>query len=471
MIPGVPWHTAGPVTGPNSTLPDTSFSQSRRVDGRRGYLVLALQYEDPTAESTRFGLDGLSEVAIGRGDTRRATVRIRGGTQTLRIDVADPRISTDHARLVAHGDTWRLEDAGSMNGSHVNGRRVDQTELVDGDVIEIGRTVFVFRAPSTSSELERETMARSLAGLPVALRTFSAPFAADLETLQRVAGTAVPVTVSGPTGTGKELTARAVHELSGRRGDFVAVNCGAIAGSILESELFGYKKGAFSGANEDRPGLVRAADKGTLFLDEVAELPAAAQVALLRVLQEGEVVPVGATAPISVDVRVITATHRPLLAHVEDGSFREDLFARLSGHHITLPPLADRREDLGLLLGELFARTGAYPFTRAAARAVFAYDWPRNIRELHRILESAIAALDGGVIELDALPEPLRDAHDTFGQPAEPADRDAALRAEIIGHLEANKGNVTATAAAMGKSRGHLHRLLARLEIDADRYR
>ena len=346
------------------------------------------------APSVRFALNGLQEVVVGRGEARGGEESIRDGQMSLRIDVADQRMSAEHARLVASGKTWKVVDAGSKNGTSVNGQRVKQAYLQDRDLVEIGRTMFVYRAPGLEAGLQRETRAESLSGRAVGLRTLSGAFDAQLAALGRVAGSDVPIAVYGPTGTGKELTARAIHELSGRKGDFIAVNCGAIAGTLIESELFGYKKGAFSGAVEDRVGLVRAAHKGTLLLDEIADLPAPAQVALLRVLQEREVLPVGDTAPVPVDVRIITATHRDLELHVEDGTFREDLFARLTGAAIALPPLAERPEDLGMLVADVLSHIGARPLSRSAARALFAYDWPRNIRELHRVIEATVAEND-----------------------------------------------------------------------------
>src|SRR5437588_230906 len=166
----------------------------------------------------------------------------------------------------------------------------------------------------------------------------------------------IPVLLLGETGTGKELIARAVHDLSGRTGPFLAVNCGALPETLVESELFGYRKGAFSGAYEDRPGLVRSSDKGTLLLDEIGSLPLPAQAALLRVLQEEEVVPVGATRPLRVNLRVVAATHEDLGVLASQELFRADLLARLSGFTLDLPPVRERREDVGLFLTSLLRK-------------------------------------------------------------------------------------------------------------------
>jgi transcriptional regulator with PAS, ATPase and Fis domain len=189
----------------------------------------------------------------------------------------------------------------------------------------------------------------------------------------RIAPSSVPLLVRGETGTGKELMARAIHEASERRGAFVPVNCGALPRDLLESELFGHRRGAFTGASGDRSGLVRRAHRGTLFLDEIAELPPDSQVALLRVLQEGEVRPVGACEEITVDVRIVAATHQDLRERIASGRFREDLYARIAGFEITMPPLRERREDLGMLIATLLVPS---PRDRdqlvPAARAVMA---------------------------------------------------------------------------------------------------
>src|SRR6266852_6634237 len=174
--------------------------------------------------------------------------------------------------------------------------------------------------------------------------------------LEAVAASTVSVVLQGESGTGKEVAATAMHRLSGRVGPFLPVNCGGLPETLIESELFGSRKGAFSGADKDRPGLFRSADGGTLFLDEIGELPASAQSALLRVLQDGEILPIGATQPIRVDVRFLAATNRNLDAQVARGLFRADLLARISGFAVWLPPLRERREDMGILIAALLNR-------------------------------------------------------------------------------------------------------------------
>ncbi|MSP63755.1 MAG: sigma-54-dependent Fis family transcriptional regulator [Myxococcales bacterium] len=303
---------------------------------------------------------------------------------------------------------------------------------------------------------------------------------ADLETVAR---SPVSVVLRGETGTGKEVIARAVHTLSRRPGDFVAMNCGALPDHLVESELFGHKKGAFSGATEDRPGLVRAAHQWTLFLDEIGDLPAPSQAAFLRVLQEREVVPVGATRPVRVDLRLVAATHRDLDALVAEGRFRADLWARIAGFTFTLPPLRQRREDLGMLIATLVHRitSGAaerVSFSSEAARALFHHAWPQNVRELEKCLGAAVVLARGERIELEHLPETVRavptaQAHSesTEGVDDRPLTvEEQRHRDELQELLAKHAGNISAVARALGKARMQVHRWIKRYRLQLDDY-
>jgi two-component system, NtrC family, response regulator AtoC len=234
-------------------------------------------------------------------------------------------------------------------------------------------------------------------------------------TVRKIAEFKTTVLVGGESGTGKELVARALHRLSPRApGPFIAVNCGAIPATLLESELFGHRKGAFTDATRDRKGLFEEASGGTLFLDEIGELPLGLQVKLLRALQEEEIRRLGDTQDIKVDVRVVAATARDLSAEVQRGAFREDLYYRLNVLSVQLPPLRDRREDIPLLVEHFVQRmnarmglaiTGA---TTEAMRQLIDYDWPGNVRELENTIERAMVLTEGAQIDLDSLPERLR---------------------------------------------------------------
>jgi transcriptional regulator with GAF, ATPase, and Fis domain len=318
-------------------------------------------------------------------------------------------------------------------------------------------------APPWTDAAELRPAAPGLATLAPALE-------AELARLLAIARSPVPVLVRGETGTGKELIASAIHGLSGRPGSFVAVNCGALSKSLVESELFGYRKGAFSGADQDRPGLVRSADRGTLFLDEIGDLPAAAQAALLRALQEHEVLPVGDIRPVKVDLRVVVATHRDLDAMVARNEFRADLLARIAGLRLDLPPLRERREDLGLLVAALLGRhagdrAGSMRFTCEAARALLLYRWPLNVRELEQCIAGA-AALTASEVELSSV-EPPRTARTPRPLSAEEAQR----RERLVALLRAHGGNVTAVARELGKARFQVQRWLKRYGLDPKRPR
>ena len=371
-------------------------------------------------------------------------------------------MSSAHAQLVMREGRWRALDAGSKNGTFVDGAPCSDTSLKDEAVIECGRTVFHFRrhAPGAGGD-ERE------ADPDDPLETFCPQLRGELDRLSRLAGSNVTVLLLGDTGTGKEVAARAVHALSARPGQFVGVNCGALPPALVESELFGHVRGAFSGADADRDGLVQAADGGTLFLDEIAELAPAAQVALLRALQEREVRRVGSSAAAAVDVRVIAATLRDLPAELDSGAFREDLYARIAGVVVRLPPLRRRREDLGIIIAGLLRRAGADASVRVdrlAAQALFAHPWPRNIRELDSALRTALALCGDSVIALEHLPADVRAvpaAPASSAPPQELGPEDRALRARLVDLLTEHRGNVAAVARAVGKAPMQVYRWIA----------
>ncbi len=436
------------------------------------YLVLAIERTRPLAASVRLSLAEVEEVRIGRGGEREWERVSDQGRSVLRIAVPDSWMSSLHAVLAHRDGVWFARDADSKNGTFVNGEPLAERPLVDGDIVEAGSTLFLFRNTVVREYREpADVDAALLAKIHPGLATLSLPFFRELSGVQRLAASTVPLIVHGKTGTGKEVVARMVHDLSGRTGEFVAINCGAIPEALLEGELFGHKKGAFSGASNDQLGYVRAASGGTLLLDEVGELPDAAQTKLLRVLQESEVVPVGATTPVSVDLRVVAATHRDLAAMVEAGTFRRDLYARLAGAVVSLPPLRERREDIGTLIATLLPRVGGMnaSFSRDAARALLVHDWPLNVRELEQTLRAAVALAGTEPIGVQHLPQDVESAPHRVARAW--SDEDDEVRDELIGLLGRHRGNVSAVAREMGKARVQIRRWCKRFGLDSESFR
>jgi DNA-binding NtrC family response regulator len=298
------------------------------------------------------------------------------------------------------------------------------------------------------------------------------------EEIAKVAPTEATVLVSGETGTGKELVARAIHQASKRAsGPFVVVNCAALAEGVLESELFGHRRGAFTGAVRDKRGLFEAAAGGTLFLDEIGDVTPAAQQRLLRAVQEREVIPVGGVRPMKVDVRLVAATNRDLRADVAEGRFREDLFFRLNVYRVDLPALRDRRGDLPLLsehyLGSRARDERPLRLSPLAVRLLLSYPWPGNVRELFAALESAAIRCDGSTIQAQNLPPEVREARTVAGgHPA--AERYHAPHSEdrekdtILEALRQADGVRTRAADLLGMGRTTLWRKMKEYGIEGE---
>jgi DNA-binding NtrC family response regulator len=296
----------------------------------------------------------------------------------------------------------------------------------------------------------------------------SPPMLRLFERIGRVGTSPAPVLIRGETGTGKELVARAVHSASGR-GPFVPLNCGAIPDHLIESEIFGYRKGAFTGAISDKPGLFEIAHGGTLFLDEIAELPLALQPKLLRALESGEVRRVGDIVVRHVEVRIIAATHRDLEAAVQAREFREDLYWRIHVLSLDIPALRERRTDIPLLVEHFLSRTGrcdagASRVSPAALAALIQYSWPGNVRQLRGVIERAVAFSDRPEIDLEDLPDKLRNVTQGAQIIRSSAERElslAELEREYILEVLRRTGNNKAQAAEwLGISRHTLYRRL-----------
>jgi DNA-binding NtrC family response regulator len=441
------------------------------------YLVVALDCDRPELRPRRVCLDRLRRVVIGRADGRDRDAdadAVNGPDATRWVTLPHRQLSARHAELTRQPHGWILEDARSKNGTWVNGRPIRQRRLQDGDLIAMGNVLLMYREQTVPDAADVQD-AKPAGG---ALTTLHPALEHALDELRAVVASPIPVLIRGDTGVGKELVARAVHELSGRRGNFIAVNCGALPDTLIASQLFGHRRGAFSGASEDRTGFVRAASGGTLFLDEIAELGESSQVALLRVLQEREVVPLGATRPVRVDLRVIAATHQNLAARVATGRFRADLLARLTGFEIALPELRARREDLGALIA-CFMRELTPPgapmvaLRRSAGHALFAYSWPSNIRELRHVIAVAMALARGGDIQPAHLPERVR-----TGRPAPIPGMASAgpsqacyFKDDLERLMVKHQGCISEVAREMGKARQQIMRWNRKLGIDPAAYR
>ena len=455
-----------------TTLSFHEDGKSGRVGPRpEPVLVLVLECGRPRAGSVRYRLNELTGVSLGRGAERRAEVT--GNELTVRVP--DKWMSSRHARIEPSFGRWVLTDTESKNGTIVDGHTTKRAVLTDGSLIELGHTLFLFfeRLPIEPEAPALLELAPN-EGAPGTV-TLMPAWQHELTRLKQIASSEIPMLIEGESGSGKEVIARAIHGLSGRKGAFVPVNCGALPDNLVESELFGYKKGAFSGAQQDHDGLVRAANGGTLFLDEIGDLPAASQAALLRVLQEREVMPVGGTRAVEIDLRVVAATHRDLDDMVAEGSFRHDLFARLAGFRVEVPTLHDRRTDLGLLIGTLHTRMfpeGHPGFDIDAARLLLRYPWPLNVRELEQALATAQVLAGVEPIRAEHLPDSVRTGRPPGApRPVVLSETDQKVRDQVVAALREHQGNVSAVARALDKDRKQIQRWIKRFNLDPGSYR
>ncbi len=400
--------------------------------------------------------------------------RVVGRDTGCAVQLDGHDVSRRHATLRSSGPGTpaTIVDLNSRNGVRINGRLVASAPLTAEDIVRIGGWIgIVTTAPAAFEEIVPGFWG-------------GATLRAALAPLRRAAATDLPIILEGETGTGKEMVAGAVHRWSGRRGPLVAVNCAALPEALAEGELFGYRRGAFTGADRANPGFFRSADGGTLLLDEISDLPLALQAKLLRVLEQREVHPLGETRPVPIDVRVVVAGQQSLIESARTARFRPDLLARLDGLTVKLPPVRARREDVIPLFSRFLETLGqgsAPAFESDLAERLCVHDWPFNVRELV-LLARRLLALHGSETTLRAHHLPER-----IGQEASAIDRrgpdplPAAARPPadapvsepvqlpaLVMALRTCNGNVARAAAILGISRQRAYRLMEGQAIDLD---
>jgi DNA-binding NtrC family response regulator len=391
-----------------------------------------------------------------------------GTREGCALRLTDPRVSGEHLEVRADGAGFVVRDLESRNGTLYEGSRIREVRVSPGATFKLGRSFLRIQPESQPWEVAPSQARRfgELVGESLAMRELFA-------VLERVAPSDTTVLFQGETGTGKELAARSIHEASGRRkGPFVAVDCGALPEGLVESELFGHVKGAFTGALGARAGAFARANGGTLFLDELAGIPAPVQARLLRVLEERKVRPVGGDAEQRVDVRVVAASREDLSLAVAEGTFRPDLYYRLAVVTLALPPLRQRREDLPLLIAEVLRRRGLEPgpVRGPTLELLSGHAWPGNVRELRNVLERALALAPGARTF-----EELRLSLQPVGAgPELPLRTDipfAEAKQTLIEHFERHYlrdvlartgGNLSEAARQSGVDRKHLRALARR---------
>jgi DNA-binding NtrC family response regulator len=389
-----------------------------------------------------------------------------GAHASCDLVLVDPQVSRRHGELAAVPEGIRIKDLGSTNGTWWQGTKVGEVVVPSGATVQFGATsVRISAAEAIALPPSEHDHFGAMAGKSVAMRELFA-------VLEMASPTDATVLIEGESGTGKELAARAIHEASGRAGgSFVVVDCSAITENLIDSHLFGHVRGAFTGADRDRRGAFVEASGGTLFLDELGELPLAAQAKLLRVLEAQTVQPVGADRPVTVDTRVVAATHRDLARMVAAKEFRFDLFYRLAVVHVALPPLRERLEDLPHLIATFYRARGAEPgpIDGDNLERMRRHAWPGNVRELRNALERAWALSGSGArfsglrLWLDPGAQPqLAEVIDTALPFKEAKERwnDHFERRYVAMVFASNASNVTRAAEQAGLSRRHFRELL-----------
>jgi transcriptional regulator with GAF, ATPase, and Fis domain len=410
------------------------------------------------SEATSHALPDAGAVVIGRG-------------ADADITIAKSSLSRAHARITT-GSTTRIEDLGSANGTRIGGVPLAPGAPVVvgiGEPIELGDVIVVLQpAPGHAAAARVEEKTPRAAGVVVASEAMKALY----RLADRVAAGTLSVLVTGETGAGKEVVARYVHDASPRRAaTFLVVNCAALPEQLLESELFGHEKGAFTGSASAKPGLLEVADGGTVFFDEIGEMALPLQAKILRVLEDKQVQRLGGTRPKAIDVRFVSATNRDLEAAAAEGRFRSDLYYRLNGVTLRVPPLRERPDEVLPLAQRMIERAcaelgqAAIPALSEGARELLVrHAWPGNVRELKSAIDRAVLVCERGMVLPEHLPEALRRGPTAprASVPPTPADEDGGelTRERIVQALEACAGNQTRAAEMLGVTRRVLLRRL-----------
>jgi len=453
-----------PHPGPGRAA--TTLSALDDAPQRSSNRILTLSWLHPRPEDPPLALDFPSGEA-----------RLIGREEGVAVRLSDPNVSRKHAKIHREGSAFFLVDLGSRNGTRVNGRLAAAAQLLAGTLLRLGDTVgMVTEWPGPVTEIAPSLHAGAL-------------LENQLSAVRRIARSDLPIVLEGETGTGKEVVARTIHAWSGRSGPFVAINCAALPEGLAESELFGHRRGAFTGADRASPGVFRSADRGTLLLDEVVDLPLVVQAKLLRVLEQREVQPLGESQPLPIDVRVVVAAQSPLWAAVQREAFRADLLARLEGVTARIPPLRERSSDVPALFQRLFAKDndGAMPAVGADfVERLCLYDWPFNVREVVLLAKRLRVLCDPGKsLRARDLPARMLGGLESAPSAEEPATTHAgalmvgstgesgesAELGVLLGALRACQGNVAQAAVAMGISRQRAYRMMQVHAVDLDAVR
>jgi transcriptional regulator with AAA-type ATPase domain len=430
----------------------------------------------PTGRPGAPAIRWLFPTSDGRITLLRRGATVFGRESDVDVSLSGNSVSRAHAEIRWEGaGVPMLRDLDSRNGVFLNGRRVVQAPLRNHDVLRMGDWVGVLTTvPSGSDDCgdggdqenwKLEEVATGYWAGPVLLAT--------LAPARLIAQTELSIVIQGETGAGKEGAARAIHAWSNRSGPFLALNCATLPETLAESELFGFRKGAFTGADRPSPGFLRAAHGGTLFLDEIADLSLPVQAKLLRAIQEREVVPLGETKPVAIDVRILAAGHVPMREAVRKNRFRDDLYARLKGFIIEIPPLRERVEEIPLLLSKLLGQrcpSAQIPrFDAGAVETLCTHRWPHNMRDLTSLVTRLLALHPGSdtfdrAKVIDLLDTEAQEAETVRGAKVGRGDAEQTTVSPdvetILAALQRHRGNVRRVAIDLGISRNRLYRLM-----------